>query len=186
MRHLNEEYIHRQRSSSISRIKKDIPYIHFSCSGNQTLYIINELNMPKSIFKNIFEYSTDLVNWNPIDLSGNMYYNEITTYISFDNDLWIRGKSRYGICYTNKKTKYSNLGFCFQKETFVYIEGDIRTLIDWENYQTCDTSKAEFSYMFCGSKYIRDASRLLLGIENPKIGCYISMFQECEDLKYPP
>jgi hypothetical protein len=84
-----------------------------------------------------FEYSLDKKNWNKFD----EFKHEFHANIEFDNDIWIRGKSKVGT------------GYCvitFKNPIPVDVDGDIRTLVDWEKYKTCDTSNATFTFLFSG------------------------------------
>ena len=94
-------------------------------------------------------------------------------------------------------------------EAKLRCKGDIRTLIDYENYMTASTRDASFSYLFRGAVALVSAPELPMtelathcyysmfyksSIENaPELpatmlpnDCYSYMFSNCKQLKYSP
>ena len=66
----------------------------------------------------------------------------------------------------------------------VSCKGDIRTLIDWENYATADTENAKFSNLFEGCTVLTSAPDL--PSKNLSSNCYYSMFEGCTGLTTAP
>ena len=107
------------------------------------------------------EYSIDRKNW--FKLTKELLENNP---IYFNDDLWLRGKNPYGTIEKyvidrgnfGVKTTIEGYAINFKTSADLTLSGDIRTLIDWENYQTCDTSKACFCGLFYGCRQLIDAS----------------------------
>lgn len=169
-RKINEEYVPRQKRQSISRIQKEPPYVHFYCDGPQVITIAN-LDFKDSDFVEGFEYSTDKEEWNELTLQSFPLW--------FDDNLWLRGKSRVG---TN------GMIFNFQNnKVLTDIEGDINTLIDWENYLDCYTGDASFRDLFFYCESLRNASKFKLSMTYTQTEfCYADMFHGCKDLISAP
>ena len=66
----------------------------------------------------------------------------------------------------------------------VSCQGDIRTLIDWENYATVETKDARFSNLFKNCSVLTSAPDL--PSKNLSSNCYYSMFYGCTGLTTAP
>ena len=97
-------------------------------------------------------------------------------------DLRLRGKNEYGTADVNT-LGYANITFTKQNVN-VACMGDIRTLLDWENYKTVDTSKACFGALFANCTVLTSAPDLPAMTLSPK--CYGSMFEGCTALEKAP
>jgi hypothetical protein len=155
--YINEEYIPRKRRNSISMIKPiETPYIHFSCNGKQILRIV-KINLSNSRFyftkKDDIEYSLDMEEWNSFD--KNLLWNGVTFY----DNIWLRGKNSFGTREKNT-SNIEDINIMFLLNIDVKVSGDIRTLVDWEHYDTCDTHLARFNKLFRNCNQLVDASNL--------------------------
>ncbi|MGN0202283.1 MAG: hypothetical protein ACI399_05190 [Candidatus Cryptobacteroides sp.] len=120
-----------------------------------------------------FEYSVGGGEWQRFTttVSGVVFGGE-------NGDLHLRGKSRKGTadqeCITIR----------FADAASVRCSGDIRTLVDYEDYENADTGNAQFWYLF------RDCSVLTTAPALPAttlaVSCYNSMFCGCTSLKEAP
>ena len=123
-----------------------------------------------------FEYSTDKgANWTK--------FTSTVSGVAFggETELWLRGKSAKGTG-TAMFSNYSTIAFSGTGD--VACTGDIRTLIDWENYATADTKDAGFSGLF----YECSALTSVPDLPATKLAkeCYCFMFGDCTGLKSVP
>ena len=72
----------------------------------------------------------------------------------------------------------------FGNATSVACSGDIRTLVDWENYETADTKSAIFYGLFENCTVLTSAPEL--PSTNLADQCYWSMFWDCTSLAVAP
>jgi predicted nucleic acid-binding Zn-ribbon protein len=182
---LQSDYI-----SLIASVNDVTPYLTFSAASTQGFKMtlatadVNDDNL-----KDCFEYSIDNgKNWTKV-IKG-------MDYVTFGDgkDLLLRGKSRYGTEMQNPASTYvggslySNIAFSDGKVA-VACSGDIRTLIDWENYSTASTADASFGFLFCdpesrtdlfgyGSGHAVLSSAPELPSTNLAPSCYASMFRD--------
>ena len=141
------------------------PYLTFTANKAQTLTI------PQPI--KTLEYSVNGSDW--AELS--------TITVTFGGEhgkLQLRGKSLNGTA----TSSYSYATIRFGNETPVACTGDIRTLLDYENYKTVDTSKAKFCNLFKECTCLTEAPKLPATklAEN----CYKGMFANCTSLINAP
>ncbi|MGM9802983.1 MAG: hypothetical protein ACI308_02280 [Muribaculaceae bacterium] len=95
-------------------------------------------------------------------------------------DLRLRGKSIHGTATTNDI--FSTI--LFATEVPVDCRGDIRTLIDYENYLTVSTEEARFCFLFLQNSQLRTAPALpATTLAN---NCYNDMFCGCSSLQAAP
>jgi len=142
-----------------------IPYITFTADAEQTLKMSYEVPT--------LEYSVNDSEWSALG----------TTLVTFGGsygDLRLRGQSSTGTItpiYTSNKLSFGN-------KTKVACSGDIRTLIDYENYSTVSTSSARFAELFV------DCTQLISAPELPATEladkCYYYMFYGCTSLTKAP
>ena len=164
--------------------KEYIPYLTFIPESAQAI----KLDLPwysdaEAKFSGRFEYSTDGgETWNTITSS--------TGYIDVEggSKLMLRGKSPYGTGILNEWGychPYKSCNFrVTDKNVAVACSGDIRTLIDWENYSTVSTAYARFPYLFCEFYVLSSAPEL----PATKLAscCYCHMFDGNTLLKVAP
>ena len=142
-----------------------IPYVTFTADEEQTF------QMSKSV--STLEYSVNGSDWTELG----------TTLVTFGSSLGklrLRGKNLSGTA--GNTSQYSTIQFGNGSE--VNCTGDIRTLIDYENYSTVSTSNARFCKLFYGCRSLIQAPELpatdLAG------NCYYSMFNGCTSLTQAP
>lgn len=156
-------YTDMKREVSISS-EDAIPYLTFTADAEQTF------TMSQPVLT--LEYSVNGSEW--LELGVNT-----VTFGGTYGDLRLRGKSRIG---TRGNGQHSRV--IFGRNTFVSCRGDIRTLVDFENYSTADTSGAYFSSLF------KDCVNLTTSPDLPTTAlasdCYLSMFEGCTNLKIAP
>lgn len=158
--------IERNVIQSMSAFEVDItPYLTFKAKDTQSL----KLSMPVQTL----QFSVNGSNWEEledktIDFGGTL------------GDLRIRGKSSFGTATKLDDLKY----FIFGNDVEVSCYGDIRTLVDYENYATTNTSKAKFISLFYGCTSLITAPSL--PAKNLAEDCYFGMFAGCTKLKNAP
>lgn len=175
--------------------EKEIPYVTFTTEATQTF------TMSESVEK--LEYSVGDGEWKTLG----------TTTVTFggnNGDLRLRGKNKYGTTSPYSiNNNYSQISFG-KSDVLVACNGDIRTLVDYENYATVNTEYARFyalfnecanltkapdlpatvladhcySYMFWGCKNLTKAP--MLPATTLAESCYERMFRDCESLTEPP
>ena len=139
---------------------RDAPYVTFTADATQTLRMNQEVPS--------LEYSLNNGAWQVLGTNT-------VTFGGTNGDLRLRGKSSVG---TNGAT------ISFGNSTPVGCSGDIRTLVDYENYETANTSEAKFKELF------KDCTQLTTAPELPVTSlaesCYFYMFQGCSSLTQAP
>ena len=142
---------------------REAPYVTFGASDEQTLQMTQEVSS--------LEYSVAGVNGGKWTVLG----TNSVTFGGSHGSVRLRGKSAVG----------TNLAqITFGNNTPVACSGDIRTLVDYENYDTADMSDANFIYLFKGCTQLTtppDLPSMQL-----RISCYYGMFQGCTSLTYAP
>ena len=151
-----------------------IPYVTFTAESEQTF------NMNSSYFSlgenEYFEYSVGGGKW--------VRFTAIEENIKFGGTLGslrLRGKSSKGTAtgYAN----YSRIHFTTENSP-VDCTGDIRTLIDYENYANANTTNARFCKLFLGNTELRTAPEL--PAKTLAEFCYNAMFSGCTALTTAP
>lgn len=156
---------------SLSEIPDNTPYVTFSAESEQ-VFSIDESS---PLQQETFEYSVGGGAWTAVVCD---------TEIAFGGsygDLRLRGKSSRGTAVSD--TDYSTI--TFSEDTVpVAASGDIRTLVDWENYSTVDTGNARFRGLFSGNSMLTSAPEL----PATKLAdcCYLDMFRNCSGLTAAP
>ena len=156
-----------------------IPYITFTAPGTQSFsydnyyYQVNTGNGPDA--NKYLEYSVNGGEWK------NFNYVQSVSFGGSNGDLRLRAKVDQG------KYLASDAGpmFKFGNESVeVNCTGDIRTLIDYENYYCANTSKAMFMNFFNSMTNLKSAPDL------PSMElasqCYYAMFYGCTGLTTAP
>ena len=158
-----------------------VPYVTFSAQSEQTFTMdFKPDNYAEEVFSlgedEYFEYS----------VGGGKWTNFTTTVsdVAFGGakgNLRLRGKSSKG---TATKTKcYSTIKFTTSNSP-VQCTGDIRTLIDYENYATASTENARFINLFCDNTQLTSAPEL--PATTLADYCYSKMFLRCTSLASAP
>ncbi len=147
------------------------PYVTFTAEQPQTFKMITEGNYKISDL----QYSVNFGDWKDVVAD---------TKVDFGGKiggLRLRGKNQHGTA--KEAFIYSTISFT-NPDVEVACTGDIRTLLDWENYKTVNTQDACFIYLFNGCKVLTSAPDLpgTTLAEN----CYYFMFQNCTSLKVAP
>ena len=141
-------------------MKDNTPYLTFT-ANNMQVFVIDPI-------VSSLEYSVNNNEWNELDCNVLMFGGEY-------GDLRLRGKNKNG-------TSGATIGFA--EEPLVSCSGDIRTLLDYENYTTVNTSLANFKNLFYGCEKLKTAPELpsiILADE-----CYLGMFFQCTNLSTAP
>ena len=176
------------------------PYITFFADEAQTFTFVKGSKV--TIDAGLFEYSVNSGKWNT------MVADTPIAFGGADGDLRLRGKSPNGTSDGNGLDKSYKVQFG-KTDVKVRCKGDIRTLIDYENYLTADTKNARFERLFQGASPLVSAPELPMtelashcysymfyhtSIERaPELpatvlpdNCYYYMFTWCEQLVYSP
>ena len=156
-----------------------IPYITFTADEEQTFkyydysYQVNTGNGPDA--NKYLEYSVKGGEWK------NFNYVQSVSFGGSNGDLRLRAKVGQG----NYKESDAGPMFKFGNDNVeVKCTGDIRTLIDYENYYCANTSKAMFKNFFNSMTNLTSAPYL------PSMElasrCYYAMFKGCTGLTTAP
>ena len=139
---------------------REAPYVTFGGSGEQTLQMSQEVPS--------LEYSVNNGAWQVLGTNT-------VTFGGGHGSVRLRGKSSVG-------TNVAQI--TFGNSTPVGCSGDIRTLVDYENYDTANTSEAKFKELF------KDCTQLTTAPDLPATtladSCYFNMFRGCSSLTYTP
>ena len=125
------------------------------------------------------EYSVNNGEWKSDGISDGV------TFGGTKGNLRLRGKNPIGTAISTNK--YATISFTPSNENSdvqVACTGDIRTLLDYENYNTVETNDARFCYLF------KDCTLLTSAPELPATtlanSCYSYMFGGCTSLTTAP
>ena len=97
-----------------------------------------------------------------------------------NGNLRLRGTNLKG---TSVPGQYSTITFT-DSNVPVACTGDIRTLLDWDNYTTVNTENARFYYLFNNCSVLTSAPEL--PATSLAYNCYHCMFSGCTNLKSAP
>ena len=165
---------------NLGTIKLDdlIPYVTFTAASEQIFNMYSN-NFPLGE-NEYFEYSVGGGEW--------VRFREIIENIKFGGshgNLRLRGKSSKGTSLNGAYYgyEYSEIRFT-TKNSPVDCTGDIRTLIDYENYANANTSDARFCKLFFGNEELRTAPSL--PAQSLASRCYYAMFSGCTALTTAP
>ena len=148
------------------------PYLTFTADQPQTFKVStkNSYTLDESI-----QYSLNGGVWTKLDVG---------TKITFGGDngaLRLRGKSGGGTASSAYQYAFISFG---DSKVKVTCSGDIRTLVDYDNYVTVSTANARFCYLF------KECASLTTAPELPATTladyCYSSMFSYCAGLTTAP
>ena len=157
------------------------PYITFSAASQQTFGMKFDAYSVNGTFAlglgEYFEYSVGDGNW--------QRFTNSVSGIAFGGtlgDLRLRGKSSQGTtslvpyCYSSISFGNSNIP--------VSCKGDIRTLVDYENFNTANTSNARFHFLFYSCASLTTPPEL--PAMNLASQCYKGIFYGCTSLTTAP
>ena len=156
--------------------KKKIPYLTFTASDEQTFTMVLEDWDNVGLQVN-FEYSVNGAEWSLATV------DEAIAFGGIAGDLRLRAKSSLGTAYKDDY-KACFYRIIFGNATPVECTGDIRTLVDWENYAKASTAEARFCCLFYGCTALTTAPEL--PATTLASDCYISMFFRCTSLTSVP
>ena len=169
--------------SSSKPAEKIIPYVTFKSNEEVKFMMRTEEYTISGL-----EYSVNNGEWIPIPSHG-ISEGEVTFGGSKGN-LRLRGKNLYGtadvhIYSTFNVYIYSTISFSSNDTNAeVACTGDIRTLLDYENYNTVNTSNARFCNLFRSCTLLTSAPEL--PATTLADGCYQDMFNGCTSLTTAP
>ena len=147
-----------------------IRYVTFTAEREQKFKMTTTENYTISNL----QYSVNNGKWE------NVVKDEEVTFGGEYGDLRLRGTNHRGTA--NHLGDYSTI--TFTKDAPVACTGDIRTLLDWNNYNTVETQNARFCYLFSGCSVLTSAPEL--PAETLADFCYVRMFEECINLTSAP
>lgn len=148
-----------------------IPYLTFTADAEQTMKVVvnDDYVLDESL-----QYSVGGGDWTQLTAG---------TAIAFGgqgNDLRLRGQSSTGMA--ESLQKYSQISF--GNATPVSCTGDIRTLVDYTNYNNTSTAEARFCHFFVECTQLTSAPALPATILAES--CYAFMFFGCSGLTESP
>ena len=155
-----------------SGIDEIVPVLTFSADSEQTLTVKIQ---GKYTLHESLQYAVGSGEWQKLEA------DKAITFGGATGSLRMRGKSARGMAKDETNSAYI---FFSNKDVPVACDGDIRTLVDWENYSTADTSKAGFSAMFKDCTNLTSAPAL--PATELAMRCYYGMFDGCTSLTSAP
>lgn len=143
----------------------ETPYLTFSAEAAQSL------TMTKAVAT--LEYSVNGGEWKELGTN-------IVEFGGTLGDLRVRGKSAMGTAAST--TDYSSI--ILGEYEMVSCTGDIRTLVDYENYENANTGNAKFCWLFSGCEFLTTPPDL--PATTLAECCYTCMFYYCTNLNVAP
>ena len=152
-------------------VKDKTPYVTFSAPAEQTFKMVcyGDYEISK------LEYSVNFGDWKAVE------DGEGVTFGGKNGGLRLRGKNVNGTA--SFTSNFSKITFT-DADVKVACTGDIRTLLDWENYRTVDTKDARFCFLFDDCSVLTSAPKL--PATTLAESCYEAMFQDCTSLTSAP
>ena len=148
-----------------------IPYVTFTAEKAQKFMMKTNGNYNISGL----EYSVNFGDWTTVEA------NKEVTFGGTNGDLRLRGTNTDGTA--SALDKYSTITFT-NSNVPVACTGDIRTLLDWDNYTTVNTENAMFINLFENCSVLTSAPEL--PATSLAYNCYYCMFLGCKNLKSAP
>ena len=148
-----------------------IPYVTFTAEKAQKFMMKTNGNYNISGL----EYSVNFGDWTTVEA------NKEVTFGGTNGDLRLRGTNTDGTA--SALDKYSTITFT-DSNVPVACTGDIRTLLDWDNYTTVNTENAMFIKLFENCSVLTSAPEL--PATSLAYNCYLGMFSGCTNLKSAP
>lgn len=147
------------------------PYVTFKAEQPQTFKMTANRYTISGL-----QYSVNFGDWKDVVAGG-----EEVPFGGSNGDLRLRGKDNLGG--TSKQySGYSQISFGTTAD--VACTGDIRTLLDYESFETVATGSARFQHLF--EKCTQLTSAPNLPATKLADGCYSNMFNGCTNLKTVP
>ena len=147
------------------------PYITFTANREQKF----KMTTTDDYTISGLQYSVNNGKWE------NVVVDKEVTFGGTNGDLRLRGTNINGTA--SEWSTYSTITFT-DNNVNVACTGDIRTLLDWRNYNIVETNNARFCYLF------KDCAVLTSAPELPATTladfCYYSMFAGCTSLTAAP
>ena len=156
------------------KLEEAIPYVTFSALEEQTMLIID----PESLSVDIF-CSVNGGAWEDVWIKDNSI-----TFGGAHGDLRLRATSEDKVGTSGGFDQNSYRILFTEPNVPVACTGDIRTLVDGENYATAITSNAKFYGLFEGCTQLTSAPKLPAA--TLAWNCYKSMFSGCSSLTTAP
>ncbi|MBQ4590354.1 MAG: hypothetical protein IJA95_13845 [Bacteroidaceae bacterium] len=146
-------------------------YLTFTAESPMTFSIMNVGNVPAQ-----YEYSLKKGEWKPYVLKEQLEFG------GSHGTLRLRGRNSTGTSIDAQN--YHTIVVDGPEEAVFSASGDIRTLVDWKNYKSVDTSEARFGRLFLWCEKMVTAPAL----PATKLAsyCYDSMFYGCKKLTKAP
>lgn len=161
-----------------------VPYVTFSAESEQTFTMdFKPDDYAEEVFSlgedEYFEYSVGGGKWTKF--TSTISDENAVAFGGANGNLRLRGKSSKGTA--TKPKCYSTIKFTTSNSP-VQCTGDIRTLIDYENYTTTSTENARFINLFKNNTQLTSAPELpATTLAN---NCYEGMFRGCTSLATAP
>ena len=154
-----------------SKAEHIIPYVTFKANGKQTFQMTA---VPDYEISGL-EYSVNNGEWKTV------VANTEVPFGGDKGDLRLRGTNHNGTA--KDETNYSTINFT-DETVNVACTGDIRTLLDWKNYNIVKTDNARFCSLFETCSVLTSAPEL----PATKLAdcCYYYMFWRCTNLTSAP
>ena len=147
-----------------------IPYVTFTAEKPQTFKMTEYEGYKISGL----EYSVNNGDWTTLKAGTGVPFG------GSNGNLRLRGTNLKG---TSVPGQYSTITFT-ETNVPVACTGDIRTLLDWDNYTTVNTENARFNYLFNNCSVLTSAPEL--PATSLAYNCYHCMFSGCTYLKSAP
>ena len=148
------------------------PYLTFTADAEQTMTI---KTYGGYVLDESMQYSVNGGEW--VQLTA----GEAITFGGDNGALRLRGKSANGTATSYLSRAQISFG---DDNVQVACSGDIRTLVDYENYTTVSTAKARFCKLFLGCGSLTSAPELPATTLTEY--CYYMMFYNCTSLTVAP
>ena len=162
-------------------VKDKTPYVTFSAPAEQTFKMVCTGGYTISNL----EYSVNFGDWKEVKA------NEGVTFGGKNGGLRLRGMNIKGTANPNDTRIYSTITFAYDEKNEdnpnnvkVACTGDIRTLLDYSNYDKVNTSQACFANLFKNCKVLTSAPDL--PATELAFSCYAKMFYWCPYLQNAP
>lgn len=149
-----------------------IPYVSFTAAATQTFKMTTTGNYTISNL----EYSLDGNEWTAVEADKEVEFG------GAKGSLFLRGKNPNGTA-SSSLYNYSTITFT-NSNVKVACTGDIRTLLDWEDYENVETKDARFYNLFRNCTALTSAPKL--PATTLASYCYYYMFSGCESLQTAP
>ena len=147
------------------------PYVTFTAEQPQTFKMTAQYYTISGL-----QYSVNNGDWNDV------VADKVVEFGGDKGDLRLRGKDNLSGTAGSNSIAYSTI--TFGKTVDVACTGDIRTLLDYENYENVATESARFSQLFENCTQLTSAPDL--PAKTLADGCYSYMFSGCSKLETGP